>query len=338
MENKLSTKNTINFFKRNKKTLLITFIVSAVVSRGLSLLLPNYYKAQVLLLPSAVNSISKAILNDGDKLDPYLFGKEKDSEYILEMLGSGEILGKTVGKFNLKEHYGIKEDGNLGDELVYLKLQKNIKIKRSDFLGVKLIVWDKDPKYAADIANYMTEQLSNLRYRMKQAKSDSIKMCLERTRFDLEQEYLQYKDSLHRVMTESNIYSPLTYSDRVMQEMSKQIAAGNTAGVQRLEAKMAHLVKYVSDINKFSKLVEEKQELWKTWDQYYHQAILDLEANIPTDFVVEYAYPSGAKDKPKRSIIVLISALLCTVIAAEVLVLREKRNSSKTKNEQTPEV
>ena len=74
MDNKLSTKNSWTFIKRNKKTLLITFIASAVVSAVVSLFLPNYYKSQVLFLPSAVNSMSKAILNTGDKLDPYLFG------------------------------------------------------------------------------------------------------------------------------------------------------------------------------------------------------------------------------------------------------------------------
>ncbi|MDO5760946.1 MAG: hypothetical protein Q4Q06_07960, partial [Bacteroidota bacterium] len=231
-------------------------------------------------------------------------------------------------------HYGIKASGNVGEELVNLQLQKNIKIKRSDFLGVKLIVWDKDPNYAANIANYMTEQLTDLRYKMKQAKSDSIKNCLERTKKELEQEYLKYNDSLGMIMQESNIYSPLTYSDRVMQEMSKQIAAGNTAGVQRLEAKMAHLVKYASEINRYNALVEDKQDLLETWDQHYHQAILDLEANIPSDFIVERATPAGKKDKPKRAIIVLISALLCTLIAAEVLILREKRNTHKTQDEQ----
>ncbi|MDO5759521.1 MAG: hypothetical protein Q4Q06_00680, partial [Bacteroidota bacterium] len=100
MGNKLSTKNSLNFFKKNKKVLAITFVASAIVSACISLLLPNYYKSQVLLLPSAVNSISKAILNEGDKLDPYLFGTEKESEYILEMLGSWEIIGKTSEKFN----------------------------------------------------------------------------------------------------------------------------------------------------------------------------------------------------------------------------------------------
>ena len=164
MDSKLNTKNSLAFLKKNKKVLAITFVVSAIAATGISLLLPNYYKSQVLLLPSAVNSVSKSILNEGDKLDPYIFGTEKESEYILELLGSGEIIGKTVQAFNLKEHYGIKYKGDFGNDIVNRKLQKNIKIKRTEFLGVRLTVWDEDPKYAANIANYMAEQLSCLRY------------------------------------------------------------------------------------------------------------------------------------------------------------------------------
>lgn len=335
MENKLSTKNSWTFIKRNKKTLIITFIASAVVSAVVSLFLPNYYKSQVLFLPSAVNSISKAILNTGDKLDPYLFGTEKESEYILEMLGSGEIIGKTVAKFNLKEHYGIKDKGGLGEQLVRLKLAKNIEIKRSEFLGVRLSVWDKDPKVASGIANYMTEQLEELRYQMKKAKADSIKSCLEKSKQRVENELKRYMDSASIVMEESNIYSPETSADRIMQEMSKQIAAGNTAGVQRLENKMATLIKYGPTIRRFVDIYNAELELIEKWNDSYEQAVVDVEANIPTDYVVEYATPSETKDRPKRSIIVLISALLCTLIAAEVIIIREKNNSSVKENDES---
>ncbi|MBR1770369.1 MAG: hypothetical protein IJ748_07940 [Bacteroidales bacterium] len=333
MSNKLTTKNSFAFFKRNWKVLLITFVVSAIISALISLLLPNYYKSSVILLPSAVNSISKAVLNEGDKLDPYLFGTEKESEYILEMLGSGEIIGKTVSKFNLKEHYGIKGDGLVAKELVNLRLQNNIKIKRTEYLGVQLSVWDKDPKYAADIANYMVSQLTKLRHDMKQAKADSIKSCLVRTRDELRTEYLLYKDSAEAIMQESNIYDPGTYADRIAQEMAKQVAAGNNAAVERLEKKMAHLAKYGLEVSRNKDIYTARRYNWEKWDKYIALANVDLEASIPTDNVVEYATPSGLKDRPHRSIIVLLAALACTVVAMEVLVLRERKAASQNQDE-----
>ena len=136
-------------------------------------------------------------------------------------------------------------------------------------------------------------------------------------------------------MEESNIYSPETSADRIMQEMSKQIAAGNTAGVQRLENKMATLIKYGPTIRRFVDIYNAELELIEKWNDSYEQAVVDVEANIPTDYVVEYATPSETKDRPKRSIIVLISALLCTLIAAEVIIIREKNNSSVKENDES---
>lgn len=335
MEEKLSTKNSMNFFVEHAKVLAIIFFVSAVVVAVVTLFMPNYYKSQVLLMPSAVNSVSKSVLNEGDKLDPYLFGSERDSEYILEMLGSWEIIGKTAQKFKLKEHYGIKAEGDLGNDLVNLKLKKNIKVKRSDYLAVRLIVWDKDPQYAADIANYMAQELTSLRHKMKQAKADSIKTSLQKGKQRIMGEYLQYTDSLAALLKKSNIYSPSTTSDRIMQEMAKQIASGNKAAVDRLESRMSHLTTYAAEIERLRAICESKSDLLEKWDDFYSRSVLDLESDIPTDNIVENAIPAGQKDKPKRLLIVLIAAVLCTLIGAEVIIIRERRKSSKQEDVQS---
>ena len=61
-------KATFKFIKRNFKVLAVTFVASAVVTAGITLLLPNYYKAQVVLLPSDTNSISKGVLSNMDNV------------------------------------------------------------------------------------------------------------------------------------------------------------------------------------------------------------------------------------------------------------------------------
>ena len=74
--------------------------------------------------------------------------------------------------------------------------------------------------------------------------------------------------------------------------------------------------------------------MMQTWDEHYQQAVLDYESNIPVDFVAQYATVSYKKDKPKRSLIVILAALACTLIAAEVLVVKEKYFSSESENGQ----
>lgn len=322
--NTLNFKGTADFIKKHGKQLVITFFVSGFVAALLSLLLPNYYKSEVLLLPSESNSISKSIAAEGDRFDPYMFGTEKESEYILEILSSWQIVEKTANKFNLKEHYGLKNFTPLANERMLLKLKKNIKIKRSDYLGVKLQVWDKDPKYACDMANFMADELENLRQTMKQAKADSIKTVIEKSRKRIQEDILKLNDSLSVLQQQTHIVYPSNYYDRLSQEYSKQVAAGNNAGIARLEAKMDFVAKYSPRIQQILNDMENKSKTIKAWDEYYEQSIMNLESQIPVDFVAQHAVVSYKKDKPKRSIIAILAAIACTLIAAEYFVIKEK--------------
>ena len=331
--NTFNFKGTFDFLKRHTNLLCIVFVASGIVAAGISLLMPNYYKSEVLLLPSEFNSLSKAVLNEGDSRDLFLFGTEKESEYILEMLSSWQIIEKTAGHFNLREHYKLKNT-KLDNEKMVLKLQKNIKVKRSDYLGAKLQVWDQDPKYACDIANYMVEQLQELRYKMKQAKADSIMHSLSASRDSVRNDIIKLTDSLQRLQTETGLYYPNLYADRFAQELAKQIAAGNQAAVTRLETKMQNLNVRGALIAELIQDLEQKSKTMQTWDEHYQQAVMDYNSNIPVDFIAQYATEAAKKDKPHRSIIVIIAALACTLIAAEVLVVKEKYLSSDSEDAQ----
>ena len=167
-------KATFKFIKRNFKVLAVTFVVSAVVTAGITLLLPNYYKAQVVLLPSDTNSISKGVLSNMDNVDPMNFGSSSDCEYVLDIINSGRIVGAACTKFNLAEHYGIKASGRELDEKMGRKLYNNIKVKRTDNLGVKITVWDTDPEMASNLANFIASEVTVVRSEAKKVKYDSI--------------------------------------------------------------------------------------------------------------------------------------------------------------------
>ncbi|MBR1626858.1 MAG: hypothetical protein IJ681_06910 [Bacteroidales bacterium] len=325
---------TMQFLRRHFKFLCVTFIVSGVVAGALSLLLPNYYKSEVLLLPSEFNSMSKALTNPGDKRDVFQYGTEKESEYILELLSSWQIIEKTAIKFNLREHYGLKNTP-LDNEKMLLKLKKNIKVKRSDYLGAKLSVWDKNPEYACNIANYMVEELQVLRQRMKQAKADSVLKYMQISRDSMRVDVIRLTDSLHKLQVENNLYYPHSFADRFAQQMAKDVAAGNNAAVSRLEKKMAEVNEQSALMAALLNDIENKSKSMQAWEEYYQQAVLDFQSNIPVDFVAQYATISYKKDKPKRTVIVILAALACTLIAAEYLVVKEKYFSSETEDGQS---
>lgn len=322
-------KATFKFIKRNFKVLAVTFVVSAVVTAGITLLLPNYYKAQVVLLPSDTNSISKGVLSNMDKVDPMNFGSSSDCEYVLDIINSGRIVGAACTKFNLAEHYGIKASGRELDEKMGRKLYNNIKVKRTDNLGVKITVWDTDPEMASNLANFMASEVTVVRSEAKKVKYDSICSVVERSRDRISKEIDLLTDSLSKLSKEYKVFYPDGMGERFAQELAKQVAAGNTAAVNRLEAKMLALEEAGAKITNLREQLYNNRKYLSQWNEFLEKANVDREAQIPVEYIIQAATPSYSKDKPKRSIIVLTSAICCTLLALFVLVVRDKTEGNK---------
>jgi len=332
--NEFNMQSTLSFILKHKLILIITFFVSAIVIGLLSLMLPNYYKSQVTLMPADSNAVSKAVLSQMDNYDVLSYGKERDAEYLLELLNSGTIISKTVSHFKLDQHYGLaSEKGQAKSDKLNQRLISNIKIKRTENLGVKLTVWDTDPKYAADIANYMAEEMQNLRNDMKKAKMDSIVKALTVSRARVQDEINTIADSMAVLAKGKKIFDPSAMSDRMSQELAKQIATGNQAAISRLESKLGYIGEFGPKILSLKETLQRKSETLRIWDEKLEQVKVDAESKIPTDFIIDSAYPSELKDTPKRSVIALVGGLCCTFLAIFVLALRDKNKASKPENE-----
>lgn len=331
--NEFNLKSTIKFILKYKLVLVVTFIASSIIIGLLSLLLPNYYKAQVALMPADSNAVSKAVLSQMDNFDPLAYGKEKDAEYVLELLSSSTLLWKTADKFNLAEHYGIKGIGQAKSDKLNQRIISNIKFKRTDNLGVKIIVWDQDPNYAADIANFMAHEVQNLRNEMKKAKMDSMVSSLSVSRNRIIEEIEVIKDSLSLHTQETRIFNSDMMSDRLSQELSKQIALGNNPAIARLENKLSHLGEHGPHIVMLRERLKNKIESLRIWEEKLEQVKVDAESNAPIDFIIDIAYPTDLKDKPKRSIIAFVGGICCTFLAIFVMIIRDKAIAVKAENE-----
>lgn len=331
--NEFNLKGTINFIIKHKLILIITFFVTTITIGFLSTFLPNYYKAQVALMPADSNAVSKAVLSQMDNFDALAYGKENDAEYVLELLNSSTLIWKTAEKFNLAEHYGIKDIGQAKSDKLNQRIVSNIKFKRTENLGVKITVWDQDPKYAADIANFMAHEVQNIRNEIKKVKMDSLASSLKISRDRMKFEIAEIKDSLSFLSKQSKIFNPDMMSDRLSQELAKQIASGNNAAVVRLENKLSLLGEQGSQIVVLRDRLKNKIESLRIWEEKLEQVRVDAESNAPTDFIIDIAYPADLKDKPKRSIIAIIGGISCTFLAIFVLILRDRTKAVKAQNE-----
>ena len=187
---------TLLFFKRWWKVLLWVFIVAFAVSVVISLLIKPRYKSTAVLFPTSSNRLSKAILAERYSMDFLDYGDERCCEYAIQTLSSQSMQEAVCNHFNLLEHYSISPDDPHKMFKLIERYRGYVNVKRTDYLGVEIIVQDEDPQWAADIANYMTEYYDTLCRRIHYDRAKDAYAIMQGVCGDLQQEINNLQDSL----------------------------------------------------------------------------------------------------------------------------------------------
>lgn len=192
------SKTTIEFFRRWWKILLVVFVVGAAASVTASLLVTPRFKASAILFPTSSNRGSKAVLADRYSLDFMDYGIERDCEYAIQIISSQSMEDDVCARFNMMEHYGISDD----DPQKFFKLHEtyrsNVSVKRTEFLGVEIGVLDVDPRWAADIANYMAANYDTLSCRIQHQRATDAYRLMTGVCEQMQQDLYRLEDSLRR--------------------------------------------------------------------------------------------------------------------------------------------
>lgn len=153
---------TLSFFRRWWKVLTAVFVVAAVASLIVSMLIKPMYKSSAVIFPTSSNRLSKAIMDYHYSLDFMDYGIERDCEYAIQILSSKRMQQAVCEHFNLAEHYAIPADHPHRMFKLDEMYRSNVSVKRTDFLGVEIGVLDQDPQWAADMANYIASMYDTL--------------------------------------------------------------------------------------------------------------------------------------------------------------------------------
>jgi uncharacterized protein involved in exopolysaccharide biosynthesis len=86
-----------------------------------------------------------------------LSGGSPESDKFMAILKSATISNEVINKFNLRKEYDLE---NTIYEKVIKEWQSNFELEVQDEGNLTITIYDKDPKKAADIANYLVQRLN----------------------------------------------------------------------------------------------------------------------------------------------------------------------------------
>lgn len=293
--------------------------IAGAVFSGPTFITPKF-ASTVVFYPSTINSISGVVLSDNqfkDK-DALEFGEEEEAEYALQILNSAPLMTKVVERFDLMNHYDIDPNGSFPYTKLQKEIESNISFRRTELLSIEIQVLDKDPKLAAEMANYISAALDTAKTQIQRQVAQKAFEIIEKEYQSKLAEVEQLKEGINALNSGGVVENPFNRKNKR--------AARNDAllNADKLQGAGNNLGTLLSLTESLSLQVEQLNELQRK----YERSRVDLNEYIPHHFVVTPASAAEKKSKPVRWIIVLGAMFSTFFLSIIMIILIERLRAS----------
>jgi uncharacterized protein involved in exopolysaccharide biosynthesis len=298
-------------------------IVAAIIFTSPFFIKPKF-KSSVIMFPVATNSISKVLIsqNSGIKEDILGIGEEEQAEQMLQMLNSNLIRDRIVEKYKLLEHYNIPQDSKHKFTRLFLEYENNVKFRRTEYLAVKITVFDTDPQMAADMANDIAALLDSTRNIMQKERAGKAFQIVNEEYISLENEVNGIVESL-KYLGSKGVNDYERQSEVLNQQLAIAISQNNQHAINALQQKLDTIGKYGGQFLSLKNALEFKTEQLTLLKTKYQEAKVDAEQFLPQKFIVNSAYKAEIKSYPIRWIILVVTAFIVFFTAVLTIIIVE---------------
>ncbi len=345
-----------NIIWGKRRFIIITVLIVTIISAGISLILPKWYKATTVIMPPANEEGQFGGL--GANLSAFglggMLGGGESQMRLLAILKSRALLKSISEKFDYQERYKID---NL--ESAIKMVREHIMINVGDEEQIEVSVLDKNQEIVADIANYVVDCLDNLNITLTTSKAKSSREFIE-NRMEIVRDSLNnLENNISQFMEKKGIISitdqmkagvekaadmkALIMSKEVELEVKKKVLTPNSPEVIALERELKILhnkfdefysdkssdklflnFESIPDMQKEYLQLKRKAEYYAKLLEYlgpqYEQAKIEEARNVPTVQVLDRAVRPEHKNKPHRAIIVIF-AFIASIFIFSIYVI-----------------
>lgn len=313
-----NTLEIIRLVLRRKWPIIIVTVVAAVASiifSGPTFITPKY-ESSVIFYPSKNNSVSGGILEDATArdVDASEFGEEENAEQALQILGSSQLKGRVVERFDLMNHYHIDPNDGMPYTKLANKIKSNIKFRRTEFLSIEISVLDEDPQMAANIANGISQIYDSVRTEIQRQVTSKAYQIIEN----------EYNAKIKEVEALQQQVNDLSSGKGI--DMSA-LSGGKNEGTGQMMERQQKMAKSGADVGTLIRLTEslsQQVEQMNHLKEKHRKAKADMEEYIPHKFEISPAYAAEQKAYPRRSIIVLLSTFGALFFSVLLMILLER--------------
>jgi uncharacterized protein involved in exopolysaccharide biosynthesis len=316
--------------------------VAIVVTAGISLLLPPWYRATGSLLPPAEEETGFGIgrlLKSGVVPGLKVPTESMPADVYLAILGSRRINEAIVRRFDLQRRYKTRYM-----EAAIWELQQHVKFKLTDAGLIEIAVEDRSAQQAADMLNAYMEELDRFNREARTTKGRQTRVFVEGRLAENRRDLAQAEDRLaqYQASHKAAVLSPET-STAV--EQAARLYAQRTAllvrlGVVRsyshgtdeeaqineqlaqLDRQLAALPATGLELARLVREVKTYEALYALLMSQYEEARIEEARDVPSVDVLDPAVPPQRKSRPARTLMVAGAFLLSLAVGVAYALLQ----------------
>ena len=341
-------------YNRRKAIIGISFL-TAVITAGLSLLMPDYYEAETIFYAASPDLAKPSPIGIGAQKRDY-YGESEDIDRLLSIAESSELKAKLIRHFSLYDNYKIDPESKFADYKVMKKLSKAFKIEKNKFNAIRLSIEDKSPVLSRDMTNVARDTINFIAQKLIKDSQKKLLLSFEESLENKEKQITTLNNQLDTLRNKYEIFDTKSQGQVIAELLSNarsnyegiksKIRSYENAGIfrdslsiLRVRAEVAKnsLASISRQAKNFNDGLASVVALENEQSEASDQLAIDkeryklLKSTYESDFsalhVVEYASKPQRKSRPKRSILVIsagIAAFVLSCFAAIIFAFYKK--------------
>jgi uncharacterized protein involved in exopolysaccharide biosynthesis len=313
MENYFNNSSFIGLIIKWKIHLGIITIVAALLGAifsGPTFITP-LYKSEAIAYPANINSYSD----------------ESETEQMLQILQSQDIVDSMITKFNLVEHYKISPKYEYFKTALLQRFHENVKISKTPYEAISITVRDQNPETASNMAQEMLNLYNNKISNLHRSKRYEVVLMYENQLAKKRETIDSLKNRLFDLGTKYGLIDYSVQSSEVMRGYLRTMDGSNSGNVnikgvaelkKNIESMGGELLILVSMLQNESRTYVDIKVLYEQEMRFY-------KSNLSYSNIISKPFPSDKKAFPVRWVIVALSSLGALLLAFMVIFIIENK-------------
>lgn len=305
MDKEFNLLAAIRIILKWKKHILILIVISAITASIFSVfIMDEWFLSYSTFYPTNQSLTDRSSIFGNEATQTEYFGGKTDVNRVLTIANSVTVIDFIIDSFKLAEHYDVSKKKSYWRTIVRKKFEKKYEAIKTEHDAVEVSLYDTDPKIAADIVNTIVHKVDVLNRQHISDSKQKIYSAIGEQIIKLQGTVAMYIDTLATLGQQYKIKVSTGADGTVL------VDGADYRAVQTYKTMLSQQNNANRELNNLTNIKGQLE--------------VSLKNNETSLYILETAFASDRREKPVRSLVVLLTVLITAFVALIGVLLIEQ--------------